>query len=509
MKDREPKEPFLSLYLSRRQLLWVGAGALAGRVISRIIQPDIAGAQALPNEPTLFYPVGINELPIVNTRIGVTTDEEVSRMNYLQSKEDLGDGFTRYSFISLVNDRPNIIITQKGNPSVAVFKRRFLIGTEASVRPHQIEAIYGSPEALTAVPQWYIDDARDRGSGLPPEDHMETQVYARAGVAAVVSRYSFGSQGEVAEIQAFLPTTVEEYVRKWGQGDYKKLTSWPALILLDGLGSSLDTDLPAYSWKIEGTFGRLYPLFSNYPEYGFPEYGYPEIAHFSYRGGSMVGIDGSWFPHSYKPEDTYQSIFESADKLKELVDHLKHSFSPIDLLGYSLGGVVAWQYLLNYVLPADGPHRDNTIRSAMFLNAPLNGIPDASIVNWLQGEDFETHFGNEATSHLAALASTPERQAFTIATNIRSAEFLRDRRGIEILCLTNSDDCLVGSPSAVIPGFGETLDLGRGVFGIPSCDFIGLAPFSPGSDVANIGHNQILTDPRAEARTRRFLETLS
>lgn len=146
--------------------------------------------------------------------------------------------------------------------------------------------------------------------------------------------------------------------------------SWPALILLDRSGSSLDTDLPAYTWKHEGTFGNFYPVLPNYPN----------IAHFSYRGDQFVGIDGAWHPRSYKPEDTYQSILESAQILYETVDHLRSSHTSIDLMGYDLGGDVALQYLTDYVMPERGPHSNGVIRSAAFLAANGQNLETARVL---------------------------------------------------------------------------------------------------------------------------------
>ena len=193
-------------------------------------------SQLPPDPTTLFISVYTSEASVLDTKIGLTTDEEVNRMHSLKSldiqrvvepfraralaelsKEDLGDGFTRYSFPTDPPDRRNMIITQGG---VAIFKRQGALGNASQ---DQIEAIYGIPEAITRLPEWYMEDARKMGIGIPLEelpDYTKTWVYASQGVAFVMNKAIPPYPGHAMEAQVFIPTTVEEYISKWGQGDY-------------------------------------------------------------------------------------------------------------------------------------------------------------------------------------------------------------------------------------------------------------------------------------------------
>ena len=193
-------------------------------------------SQLPPDPTTLFISVYTSEASVLNTKIGLTTDEEVNRMHSLKSldiqrvvepfraralaelsKEDLGDGFTRYSFPTDPPDRRNMIITQGG---VAIFKRQGALGNASQ---DQIEAIYGIPEAITRLPEWYMEDARKMGIGIPLEelpDYTKTWVYASQGVAFVMNKAIPPFPGHAMEAWVFIPTTnVEEHLRTWGQGD--------------------------------------------------------------------------------------------------------------------------------------------------------------------------------------------------------------------------------------------------------------------------------------------------
>ena len=194
-------------------------------------------SQLPPDPTTLFISVYTSEASVLDTKIGLTTDEEVNRMHSLKildiqsrvaeqfraralaqtTKEDLGDGFTRYSFPTDPPDRRNMIITQGG---VAIFKRQGALGNASQ---DQIEAIYGIPEAITRLPEWYMEDARKMGIGIPLEelpDYTKTWVYASQGVAFVMNKAIPPFPGHAMEAWVFIPTTnVEEHLRTWGQGD--------------------------------------------------------------------------------------------------------------------------------------------------------------------------------------------------------------------------------------------------------------------------------------------------
>jgi len=95
---------------------------------------------------------------------------------------------------------------------------------------------------------------------------------------------------------------------------------------------------------------------------------------YSYAGGEVN--DGKWFPNKYDPKNTGQPIEISIKQLNDLIEQ----FSVINpnarfiLVGYSLGGRIAFEYISKY---AENNWR---IKGVVTLNTPLVGsvynIPD-------------------------------------------------------------------------------------------------------------------------------------
>ncbi len=480
---------------TRRQFL-KSAVVTAGSSLALLFLPHSARAyeatlnQDLSDPTTLFLPIDKYELPIVNTRIGITTDEEVDKMQASQRldiqttvselfraralaqlvKKDLGEGFAQFEFGSAAADRKNIIITRTSEPSKAIFKRRVLMATGTYVTTAQIETMYGKPEAIAPVPQWYID--HNRNTAQYSEDFtrsiMETQVFAQKGFAFVASKPNPPFPGGVTEIEVFIPTTLEGYRRLSLQGDYSALipasTPKTVVILSDGLGSSSETQRQ-----------RLGPL----KEALTPDY--KEVIYFSYSD-----------TEAYEPEDTYQNLDIPAAKYRRTVDRVRSSVDAVDSVGYSLGGNVLLRYAGNYIVPPDGPHKDGYARTLMCVSAPLDGISGDFISVWSQMFGIN-QIGNEATTALTSLVRDAVTRENTRINNINTARFLRNERAVNLITLGNSNDCLVTDESAIIEGFGGSLPLGNG---IPNCDSMILALIPPGRPEDKIGHTQMVTDPR-------------
>lgn len=91
---------------------------------------------------------------------------------------------------------------------------------------------------------------------------------------------------------------------------------------------------------------------------------------YSYKGGKV--IKGRWYPNPYKREDTGQPIQFSILYLKEMIEEFStyHPKARFLLVGYSLGGRIAFDYVTQYHLKEPG-----NIKGVITLNSPLTGSP--------------------------------------------------------------------------------------------------------------------------------------
>lgn len=502
MASRYP-ESLLDINISRRDIIRAFGKAAFSAVAYSILSSGIARAQDATRETTLavrsklsrrtpvdaasfFGPDIESELVVRMAEVDVSTDEQINSLGYYSKKEDLSDGILRYTYPSRVAARPNIIITEKGGG--VLFKRRLVTGlndfsSRQNFSLNNINANYNPPNGYYIPPDFFVDPNQPR--------LWSTEIHSQFGVAVVLNQ----NTKEIGEVHLFKSTTIYDYIEKWSTGDYKKsappvpssppVTTAPEspppapapvsggslLITVDGLGSSSDDS--------------SFRIFHG----GLP---HDQIIPFSYSGNE-----------TYQPEDTFQDIFKSVDKLAELIDRHRPNFDFIDLMGYSLGGVVAWEYLRNH-------SRDTGIRAYALLDAPINGVPGADLSYFLSYMFRDrTLLGNEATNHLAALADTPEIQNRTIGQNRELARKLRDEAKIRGMHITNRDDCFTDTRSTTLglSEFDVALPLGR--LGIPNCSSTMLAPLVPGRDASNIGHTQILVDARAISEVIAFFRDFS
>jgi len=243
---------------------------------------------------------------------------------------------------------------------------------------------------------------------------------------------------------------------------------------------------------------------------------------YSYAGSTTTSFDdgrANYQPRPYEAGQTHQDIDISVNELKDLIEQRKDrqniplygngsviayaSGEHYDLVGYSLGALVIWKYLMENVLPEEGIHKNGVILRVLLLAPPLNGVPHETTTTWAQSAgaiQFQTDASNPVTQYISALGSDPEKRAFTTATNTQAANFLRERRNLRLAIMTNRDDCWIPPESANIQGFTLFLNLGRGPNGILNCDTLSLlsVPFLPGRQDENVGHRQILTNALVE-----------
>jgi len=115
---------------------------------------------------------------------------------------------------------------------------------------------------------------------------------------------------------------------------------------------------------------------------------------YSYTGGKVRA--GRWYPNPYAPEDTGQPIQFSVMQLKYMIEEFTshHPRARYLLVGHSLGGRIAFDYVTKYHLEKPSP-----IKGLVTLNSPLVGLL-YSRVDILAA--FRTIWGSPAVKQLAA-----------------------------------------------------------------------------------------------------------
>lgn len=133
---------------------------------------------------------------LLRSVIGVTTDDDILKMDPIL-KKDVPDG-KEYSFLSPLNDRPDIVVTKNGKAS---FEREILpleVNSAGHALISKLEEKLGKPDQIVKGSKNYSWDA-------------STYIYANKGVAFI------GQQDTVFEIQTFAPMSVNEYIQQYGQ----------------------------------------------------------------------------------------------------------------------------------------------------------------------------------------------------------------------------------------------------------------------------------------------------
>lgn len=437
------------LSLTRREVLTVALGVF----LKQALPKNIAQAQERKLDPFAFGGIWPDEQMVIASVVGKTTIAEIEAAKLHVDREELPNNFTRFIYPTVNSKRPNIIITDERG--VVVFRRRMLLAQIPYLHASALNEAFGEPESLASPPY-------DTNIGYPAFN--ETRIWSSRGIAAFVKT----SGDEAMEIHAF-PKNPDprEYIKTWVEGDFvPDAPKHPlGLVLIDGLLSNSNNK-----------------TFEHFKDVLFPYY--QKVARLSYAGSDKTEYGGT---------DTLQSIYKSAEILKDMIDKLK-DYHPLDVLAYSLGGAVFNAYAAMYVLPVNGPHREGVIRKIATLHSPLHGVPHYLLS------------GTPADSiqELLAMAENPE---ITIPINIAMAKVLRDKRNIGILNLGNESDCIVPPGFSVNLGFGKNIDLGRGIGGAQNCSDIvnALLPLTKIPD--NAGHTQLLSDYGTIKIVEKFLKS--
>ena len=187
---------------------------------------------------------------------------------------------------------------------------------------------------------------------------------------------------------------------------------------------------------------------------------YSAIAYYTYDGSHPTG--------RYTEEDTGLSITSNhVPVLREFISNClarPDNFTSIDLIGHSLGGVVALDYIKQYGLT--GTHA-GYIKHVITLDSPVNGSSRACIKFFQPAECIDGFlnetilppilnvanywFGLQAESEASRILA--ERRLYRISelrNNVWAVKEL-ERNGIEVWTITNWDDYVIPADEAIIP----------------------------------------------------------
>lgn len=227
----------------------------------------------------------------------------------------------------------------------------------------------------------------------------------------------------------------------------------PVLILLQGWNTSATLDASGRTSQID-VWRELVAGLSDL---------YRGVVYFSYNENS----------EEYEREDTYKSIFSHhVPLLRDLIQSCVNAgYESFDLIGHSLGGVVAFKYVASYGLTKD-PGR---VRHVVTLDSPVNGSQRAyqlraspqSLDQAVVGPSIQA-FGRlflisegDQTSPAEIAEMYRARDVTTAHSNERTVQLLL-QKGTHVVTLTNRDDLVVPADDALIPAaFKQAFALGN------------------------------------------------
>ena len=194
---------------------------------------------------------------------------------------------------------------------------------------------------------------------------------------------------------------------------------------------------------------------------------------YSYTGGEVN--EEKWFPNKYGPMNTGQPIEISIKQLNDLIEEFSsiHPNARFILVGYSLGGRIAFEYISKYV------NNNGKIKGVVTLNTPLAGsvynLPD-SVLDILHNHN--SIWGSIAVRQLISENKFKEETKELKRQHIQRLK----KNGIHIATFATCQDLIVPYRTAYLTGPNNEL-ITEG--GIVSVNRFGKLPYSL------FGHRQI------------------
>lgn len=233
----------------------------------------------------------------------------------------------------------------------------------------------------------------------------------------------------------------------------------PVLILMQGLGTSASSYRDQQErWAF--LISELTPL-------------YDQVLYFSYNRDD---------PTRYDATDTYHSLWNHhLLLLHDLLESCHElGWQSFDIIGHSLGGVIASEYIKLYGLNSS---QAGWVRHVITLDSPVNGssrlaLGDFAFLPWPK-----TAFQSPAARDMAGMYLSRDT---LVQLNAQITQRLRDM-GIEYWNLTSAEDLAVPTDDAIVNDeYGRIYHLGVTLSG-------------------DMGHNQVFSSPEARDDIRSIL----
>lgn len=134
--------------------------------------------------------------------IGKTTPEELEKKLKFQIKNKLvlENGGLSYSIESKLEERPSLVLFRN---NLAQFEMIVVLGDRSAAE---------NPRLSNLVLQYGLPEKEIKGSRFYG-NHMTTYIYAAKGFALIANSYT----DEVDELQIFTPTSVDNYLKTYGE----------------------------------------------------------------------------------------------------------------------------------------------------------------------------------------------------------------------------------------------------------------------------------------------------
>ncbi|MBA3329482.1 MAG: VWA domain-containing protein, partial [Actinobacteria bacterium] len=209
---------------------------------------------------------------------------------------------------------------------------------------------------------------------------------------------------------------------------------------------------------------------------------YERIIKFSYNGPDTT----------YEAKDTYSALpSKGPEALRATILNVLEDCSDatFDLIGHSLGGAVASQYVSTFLNRDDAKR----VRHIVTLDSPVNGSSLARLSFIATGLGLTGFPGSPAANFLAARFDGRDIQ---VPLNVKVAETLRESGRTVIRTISSTDDRFVPHTDAEIQGFQRRLSLGLDVTKCPTSLLdigIDLLQRDLFDEIAQcVGHDQVL-----------------
>lgn len=162
------------------------------------------GKQSLLPRPVVYQsPTPSTHLTNLQiTQIGLTTPQDLASKYPSASREVLGSGDQRYTIPSQIDTRPNEVLFHGDK---AVFERTIIVQSQdKTLTISGLIASLGQPEKIAPGSKFY---------GY----YLKTYIYASKGIAFI----GIPDINEVFELQSFVPSSIDEYMRNYGEDIYQ------------------------------------------------------------------------------------------------------------------------------------------------------------------------------------------------------------------------------------------------------------------------------------------------